>query len=317
MLRTLQLVTTRRPFFDQQVETLERNGVSCTVVAVPGGTRERSPVDYARFYGRVLRTAATGDFDLVHANYGLTAPAALAQPVRPVVCSLWGSDLLGSFGAVSERCAAHAEAVVVMSDEMADRLDRSAAVVPHGIDTERFAPEPRTEALEAVGWDPDAAHVLFPYDAARSEKNFPRAERVVGRARDAVDRPLELHAVSGVPHERVPTYMNAADALLLTSDREGSPNAVKEALACALPVVATPVGDVPSLLAGLDASAVGETDAELADALVAAVRTDDPDGRERARELGLDRMADRLLSVYDRVLDRDVTDRAVEREVVA
>jgi glycosyltransferase involved in cell wall biosynthesis len=308
MVRTLQLVTSRRPFFEQQVEVLERNGVSCTVVPVPGGGRGRSLAAYVRFYARVLRAARGREIDLVHANYGLTAPAALAQPVRPVVLSLWGSDLLGRYGSVSERCARFADETVVMSDEMAAALDREATVVPHGIDTDRFAPQPREEALDAVGWDGDATHVLFPYDTERAEKNYPRAERVVERTRDAVEGPLELHAVSGVPHEAVPTYMNAADAMVLTSDREGSPNAVKEALACNLPVVATPVGDVPDLLDGVDCSAVADTDAALAEALAEALApTTDPNGRERAREFGLDRMGEDLLSVYERALDGEVT----------
>ncbi|WP_415380805.1 glycosyltransferase [Halosimplex sp. TS25] len=304
MVRTLQLVTSRRPFFEQQVEVLERNGVSCTVVPVPGGTRERSLADYVRFYARVLEAASGPDFDLVHANYGLTAPAALAQPIRPVVLSLWGSDLLGRYGTVSEQCARLADATVVMSEEMATDLDGDYTVVPHGIDTDRFAPEPQDDALEAVGWDPAASHVLFPYDPSREEKNYPRAERVVERASEAVDDEVELHAVSGVPHEDVPTYMNAADAMILPSEREGSPNAVKEALSCNLPVVATPVGDVPTILDGADGSHVGDTDEGLADALAEVLTaTDSPNGRERAREFGLDRMGRDLLGVYDSVLD--------------
>ncbi|WP_135364463.1 glycosyltransferase [Halosimplex halophilum] len=323
MVRTLQLVTSRRPFFEQQVEVLERNGVSCTVVPVPGESRERSLAEYARFYARVLRAARGPDIDLVHANYGLTAPAALAQPVRPVVLSLWGSDLLGPYGTLSEQCARFADEVVVMSEEMAGALDRDTTVVPHGIDTDRFAPEPREAAVDAVDWDPDARHVLFPYDTGRTEKNYPRAERVVERARTAVDAPVELHAVSGVPHEAVPTYMNAADAMLLTSEREGSPNAVKEALSCNLPVVATPVGDVPDLLSGAECSAVADTDAGLADALAAALaRTTEPTGRKRAREFGLDRMGEDLLGVYERALGGDDggidgDDGALDGEVTA
>ncbi|WP_459192713.1 glycosyltransferase [Halosimplex sp. J119] len=307
MVRTLQLVTSRRPFFEQQVEVLERNGVSCTVVPVPGSTRERSFADYVRFYGRVLEATSGPDFDLVHANYGLTAPAALAQPIRPVVLSLWGSDLLGRYGTVSEQCARLADEVVVMSDEMAADLDGDYTVVPHGIDTDRFSPEPQDEAREEVGWERGANHVLFPYDPSREEKNYPRAERVVDRAREAVDGPVELHAVSGVPHEQVPTYMNAADVMILPSEREGSPNAVKEALSCNLPVVGTPVGDVPTLLDGAECSHVSDTDEGLADALAAVLgSTDRPTGRERAREFGLDRMGEDLLGVYERALDRGV-----------
>lgn len=306
MVRTLQLVTTRRPFFDQQVAALERNGVDCSVVTVPGVSGERSPLSYLRFYARTLREAV-GAVDLVHANYGTTAPAALAQPRRPVVLSLWGSDLFGRYGRVSEACADHSDAVVVMSDEMADELDRDCHVVPHGVDTEAFAPRPRADARDSLGWATDAYHVLFPYDPSRTVKDYPRAATVVERAREAVDRPVELHPVHGVPHDRVPVYLNAADALLLTSKREGSPNAVKEALACETHVVATPVGDVPDLLDGVPGTWLAGSDDELVAGLLAAFEDDVAvDASDRVAEFSLDRMATDLLAVYESVLGREV-----------
>ena len=91
-MRVLNLVTTPRPFFNQQVEVLEERGVETNTVAVPGRESTsgvRNPLDYARYYPKVLRESL-GEYDLVHANYGLTAPFALAQPKRPVVLSLWG-----------------------------------------------------------------------------------------------------------------------------------------------------------------------------------------------------------------------------------
>lgn len=301
---TLQLVTTRRPFFDQQVRVLERNGVSCTVRTVPGTARERSVREYLRLYLRTLRQ--TGGFDLIHANYGLTAPLALAQPTRPVVVSLWGTDLFGPYERVSRVAARLADAVVVMSEEMAAAVDCPCHVVPHGIDRELFRPLPQSWAREQVGWRADASHVLFPYDPSREVKAFPRAETVVERAADRLTQPVELHAVSGVDHEQVPIYMNAADAMLLTSRHEGSPNAVKEALACSLPVVAVPVGDVPSLLGGVEGSHVCATDDDLVAALVEVLTTPDRgDGRERSRAFSLDRMGEELVGIYRDVLDQE------------
>lgn len=304
MIQTLQLVTTRRPFFEKQVAALERNGVSCTVLSVPGEMHDRSLSDYVRFYYRVIEAVADNDFDLIHANYGLTAPAALAQPTRPVVLSLWGSDLMGRYGAISERLAELCSAVVVMTDEMAAQIDRECTVVPHGIDTRQFAPQPRAEALATVGWKRDAKHVLFPYDPEREVKDFPRARRVVERASDRVDDDVELHAVYGVDHEEVPTYFNAADAMLLTSKREGSPNAVTEALACNLPVVATPVGDVPETLDPVECSQVCRSDEELAAALADVLTAEpEPNGRATVLDEGLDTMGARLVDVYDAALD--------------
>ncbi|WP_336035084.1 glycosyltransferase family 4 protein [Halobacterium yunchengense] len=308
-MRVLNLVTTEDArFFEQQVARLADHGVTQTTLAVPG-RREydeddsgRSPLDYARFYPRVLR-ASFDDYDLVHANFGLTAPHAVLQPNLPVVVSLWGTDLLGEYGWVSRRFARFADATVVMSPEMADALDADCRVIPHGVDLDVFRPRPRDEARAVVGWRPDAHHVLFPYPPGREVKNYPRAEGVVDAVRDRVDDPVVLHAVTGVPHRDMPTYMNAADALLVTSDREGSPNAVKEALACNLPVVATPVGDVPARLEGVSLSRACETDAELADALADALEGGRSDGREAAREVSVERTSRRLYDVYREVLD--------------
>ncbi|WP_313696280.1 glycosyltransferase [Halorarum halobium] len=309
-MRALQLVTNAQSrFFNQQVRYLEAAGVETETLPVPGARRfgdgtvdGRSPLNYLRLYPSVLRRSF-GDYDLVHANYGLTAPAAVAQPSLPVVVSLWGSDLMGRYGPVSALCARLADAVVVMSPEMAERLDRDCHVIPHGVDLDRFAPADVGEARADLGWDPDARHVLFPYPPERGVKDFPRAERVVEATRERVDGRVELHTVTGVPHERMSVYMNAADALLITSRREGSPNSVKEAMACNLPVVSTDVGDVRARLRDVSPSSVEVSDeglaSSLADVLAAGERSD---GREAAREVSVQRSNERLRDVYRSVL---------------
>lgn len=106
------------------------------------------------------------------------------------------------------------------------------------------------------------------------------------------------------------TDMNAADVLLLTSDSEGSPNSVKEALACDLPVVALDVGDVRERLAGVDPSRVATDDAELVEGLVDVLRREErSNGREAAREVSIERTADRMLDVYETVAGEPVTTR--------
>lgn len=301
----LHLVTTPRPFFDQQISVLEEHGVSCTVVQVPtsAGDGSRGVGQYLRFYGRLLREVRRGDYDLVHGNFGLVAPFALSQPVRPVVLSFWGTDVHGEYGWVSERCAKHADARVVMSEEMAAELPTDSHVIPHGVDFDLFRPIPRQEALAEFGWDPDHRHVLFPYEPSRGVKDYPRAERVVDAARDRLSVPVELHAVHGVPHDHIPQYMNAADALLLTSKWEGSPNAVREALACNLPVVSTDVGDVSHRLDGVSLSSVCRDDDELVEQLVTVLeRGERSNGRETATDLSLQGMGDQLIDVYEDVL---------------
>lgn len=309
-MRILNLVTNEHSrFFRQQVEVLTSNGIECTTLSVPGDrnysdgeTAGRSLTDYLRFCRPALQQTK-GDYDLVHANYGLTAPPAVLQRNIPSVLSLWGSDLMGEYGLVSKLCARYADAVVVMSDEMAAQLDRDCHVIPHGVDLDRFQPAPGASARAELGWRRDAHHVLFPYPPERGVKNHPRAQRVVDRARADLDGHVVLHTVTGVPHEEMPTYMNAADVLLVTSDREGSPNAVKEAMACNLPVVTTDVGDVRERLAEVSPATISDFDAELAVGLVDILERGEPsNGREAAREVSVAHTNARLRAVYESVV---------------
>jgi len=310
-LRVLNLVTNDEArFYKQQVSVLEEQGISCTTLAVPsdrehgtGDADGRSLGDYVRFYPEALKRSFE-DYDLIHANYGLTGPAAVFQLNLPVVLSLWGSDLLGTYGPVSKLCARRSDAVIVMSDQMADALGQDCHVIPHGVDLDRFAPAPQRAAQEELGWDPDARHVLFPYARSKSVKNPSLAERVVAAAGERLTGPVELQTVSGVPHDRMPTYMNAADVLLLTSDREGSPNSVKEAMACNLPVVSTDVGDVAQRLSGVRHSFVGRDDAELVDYLVSILDAGvESNGREVVSDLSVERMGEQIRDVYRDVVE--------------
>ncbi|MFA9504140.1 glycosyltransferase [Natrinema sp. H-ect1] len=309
------------PFMTQQQAALEERGVSFTTLSVAGevaADTDRRPVDYVRTVPRVVRKAAAG-YDLIHAHYGLTAPLALAGLGTPTVLSLWGSDVHGPVAPISKAAAPFCDAVVVMSERMREALGRECTVIPDGVDLERFRPEPQARAKARVGWDDEGRDILFPYPPARGVKNHPRAERIVSVVDNLREEPVRLRTVHGVDHDAVADYMNAADALLLTSDSEGSPNSVKEALACNLPVVATDVGDVPERLAGVDPSVVATSDEELVEGLLAVLeRGERSNGRAAAREVSIDRTADRLLEVYERVADTviDTEPEGEQRRVV-
>ncbi len=306
MVRVLQLATSPRSFFEQQVETLEAQGVECTTLTVPrAADGSRSPKEYLRYEARVLEAVATEEFDLVHANYGLTAPFAFAQPVRPVVLTLWGSDVMGEAGwlkAISRAAATRSDAVIAPSEPVARGVDVPTNRIPFGVDTDRFRPVDRDAARAELGWETDGPVVLFPYPPSREVKNYPLAESVVESLPVAAD----LRTMSGVPHERVPLYMNASDAVLVTSKRESGPMVVKEAAACNVPVVASDVGFVREVLSDVSRSHVCETEAEFVDALASVLRDGRrADGRDRIDGLGLERMGERIREVYAAVLDRN------------
>lgn len=309
-MKVLNLTVREKPFFTQQLDALAAMGVDHDVLTVPGervvdedDVQRHSVLDYVRFYPKVVRQSL-GSYDVVHAHFGLTAPFALAQPRRPVVTSLWGWDLNGEYGWLSKRCARLSDAVLVRNEEMAEKVDCPAHVIERGVDLDMFAPTDKREAQQAAGWDPEAFHVLFPYSPSREKKNYPLAEAVVAEVDGEFDRPVEIHAVYNEPHGDVPVYMNAADALLMTSESEGSPNTVKEALACDLPVVATDVGDVEELVADVGHSFVCRSKSDLVANLATALQADREgyQGRAAIENLTWESTANSVLDVYESLI---------------
>src|SRR5581483_95626 len=151
-------------------------------------------------------------------------------------------------------------------------LCKDAVVIPDGINFELFYPIPREEARARLGWDRDRNYVVFANNPAIAVKNFALAEAALARLRERGIE-AELVVANGLPQEKVVHYINASNALILPSIAEGSPNVVKEAMACNVPVVATNVGDVAQVLAHTDGCSVCPRDADdLANGLEKALR---------------------------------------------
>ena len=180
------------------------------------------------------------------------------------------------------------------------RIRARNTVLPNGVDTDLFRPIDRSVARRDVGWDVEARVVLFAGDPNLARKRYFLAEAAVERARAQLPN-LQLHVAHRLTPDRIPLLMNAADCLLLTSSVEGSPNVVKEALMCNLPVVATPSGDVAELLSGVVPSFVCEaSEIALSEALVECLR--EPrrsNGREVSGRLDARVVAEALLGIYE------------------
>ena len=335
-LRILHVVSFEdAAFFREQIDELESRGITCDVVAgvpsddgserdgkfgllssllkrftPPSGHNVRFyAYNASRCYPKLLSTTLQNEYDLIHVNSGLMAPFGLLQPQKPVFISFWGSDLLGGymgglFPHVSKLCARFSHANIVMSQEMADELNGTDCyVIPHGVDTDKFRPMDRETAIERVGWNEEQRNVLFPYNPKREEKNVDMARAVVAEVNERMDTDVSLQVVYTVPHEEMPFYMNGADLMLVTSDHEGFPNTVKEALACNLPIVSRDVGDVEMRLRAVENTYVCTSFEELVDRTEAVLRSNRrSDGRSHIRDLGKEHMGERLLEVYDDVV---------------
>jgi len=248
-------------FIVRQADFLRRAGLEVDVYDFVGA---RDPRNYMRAWMGVRRRLRTGRYDVVHAQFGQSALAAIPCPL-PLVITLRGDDLLGALhdteghvtpagrflSMVTRFTSRRADAVIVVAEHMKSMLDKGieAEVIPSGLNLELFRPMPQAEARREADLPSDKKLVLFVGAPDLARKRY-------GLAREAVNllaqrMPVELLLGWGVPHDRMPILMNACDALIFTSLQEGSPNAVKEALACNLPVVSVPVGDVAERLQGV------------------------------------------------------------------
>jgi teichuronic acid biosynthesis glycosyltransferase TuaC len=251
---------------------------------------------------RDLRKRYAGErFEVVHAHFGLTAWPALAVKAGARALTVHGTDVrhprtrlatravlptVGLLGAVSE----------ALVQELPGRRARERAqVLPCGVDLERFEAMPRARAQSILNLDSQHPYLLFPADPSRPEKRFDRA-RALAEAVGA-----QLLTLGGVHPERVPLYVNAAHAVIVPSEREGFGLAVLEALACEVPVLATPVGVHPQALDGLAGTLCAPFELERWRAALAPVVAErDPRvaGRAHAEGFSSSRMAERLAGAW-------------------
>lgn len=292
-------------FVEDQVESLRKIGVEVEVFMVEG---QKNRLNYATGVPQLWNHLLLNKYDLLHAHYVFSGVVARAQWRHPVVLTHHGYEVFTSWEAnLCRRVTPWFDQVLVMSQEMKDRLGYpKAQVIPCGVDLERFRPLPREQARTALGLPQEKKLVLWAGDPQRREKRIDLVQAATALMREE-DPLVELVLLSGKPHDDVPMYMNACDVLLLVSNAEGSPMVVKEALACNLPIVSTPVGDVPSLIGETTGCYICTQEpgdiAEKAKLVLNELKR--ICGRGAVKHLSLDSTARRVLGVYEEVLGRN------------
>ncbi len=294
-------------FVKEQVEAL-RAGAPSMQVDVLTIDRTRSRLQYALAVPRLRRQLDRG-YDLLHAHYGLTAAVAVTQTRCPVVATFHGSDLyLDWQRGVSRLAARRTGANICVSERLAGALGRADTnVIPCGVDLALFRPDNRARARDELGLPQDRRLVLFPGHPANPVKNYPLFVSTLAALPPPLRDQVEPVLLTQVPRERVPLYLAAVDAVLLTSRYEGANMVVKEALACERPVVSVPVGDIPETIAGVPGCALAPAEpGALAHALASTLRHGGGQGgRRRLEQLGQDAewVAERVLAVYRGVME--------------
>lgn len=311
-------------FVEQQVKGLREVGVSVDVMVVDRAGRGVQA--YLSLGRQLRRSLAESRPDIVHVMYGGIMAWMVARQVRtkPTVISFCGSDLLGErlSGRVrrfvsgvgvlaSHRAARRASGIVVKSNNLERALPATVhrekvRVIPNGIDLELFRPLDRDTCRTKLGWEPDRFHILFPTNCGDPVKRFGLAKAAVEEANRA-GLNATIHELRGVRHSEVPAWLNASDVVLLTSLHEGSPNVIKEALACNVSVVSVDVGDVAERIRGIDGCYIAVPEPmDLASKLL-LVHSGGPriKGRDAMQALSLQCVGEQLRDFYTDVLASD------------
>jgi glycosyltransferase involved in cell wall biosynthesis len=286
-----------------QADEVRRRGIEVDVFEFARGRDEYLPA--TRRLRSLLRRQR---FDLVHAHYGLAGWVARLAGAKPLVVSFHGTDVRHHLvGHLSRRLAWRVDLVAGVSRALFLPEDGrpglpavpGSAVLPCGPDLRRFEPLPRAKARRQLGLDPDGPYLFFPANPARPEKRHDRAAAVAAACE------ADLLTGGSIEPEQMPLWINAANAVFVTSDYEGFGMAAVEALACEVPVLSTDVGIAPYALGGIDGCLCAPFDVDVWAALARQhLAAPDPRvaGAGRAATLSASGMAERVIEAYETVL---------------
>lgn len=303
------------PIIERQADSLIKNGVDIVYFTIKG----RGISGYLKHIKYLRGHLKKNSYDLIHAHYGFCGITSLfARKREKLLISFMGEDIMasydfkGRFTNISKFYVRinkffaryYYDYIIIKSFEMSHFLGdlKNSIVIPNGVDLDLFRPTNKEVARKRIGISINLRLVIFVSDPERPEKNFKLAQQ----AFDLLNiENKKLMPIYNVPNKELPDYYNAADVLLLTSYHEGSPNVIKEAMACNCPIVSTNVGDVNDVISGTEGCFITsfieeEVASAIHEAIIYGKRTE---GRKVVqKELGSDRVAERIISVYHNIL---------------
>ncbi len=287
------------PFIMEQVAALQKAGVEVEMFGVKG----KGIKGYIGKLPELKHAISQCHPDLIHAHYGLCGLLANLQRRVPVVTTYHGSDInVKKNRPLSRMSILLSKHNIFVSDKTMSlvRPHGKHSLIPCGVDLTNVQQAPKHEARESMDLPQDKKYVLFASAFDNAIKNYPLAREAMSLVPDA-----ELLELKGYTRDEVSLLMCAVDCILMTSYSEGSPQVIKEAMACGCPIVSVDVGDVRSVTEDIDGCCICERNPiAISEALEKALEHNRTNGRQRLIELGLtnDIIAEKLISIYNSVL---------------
>ncbi|BDX37491.1 hypothetical protein CYCD_08460 [Tenuifilaceae bacterium CYCD] len=290
------------PFVKEQTDSLMKIKVTVDFFFVTG----HGIIGYLRNYSLLRETIKERKPDIVHAHFGLSGLLATLQRLVPVIVTFHGTDISNKknrkYSIFANKLARYS---IFVSEKLARTIhSKKYSIIPCGVDLNVFKLTDQIAARTELGLSNEFIYILFSSSFDNSIKNYPLAKDAIELHNNPKIKLLELKNYS---RQQVSLLLNAVNCALLTSYSEGSPQFIKEAMACNCPIVSTDVGDVKDNLLGLDGCYITTYDPhdvayKIQLSLNFAKRTD---GRDRIIKLGLDSdsIANKLVSIYKQVLN--------------
>ena len=297
-------------FVKEQIESLSAQGVENEVFFING--REKGKFEYLISILRLRKFLHKKKYDIIHCHHSLSA-----------LCYILSGQIRGKKSIVSYQNDPSNELgkwlfkfLIIYFNSII--LKNNSSIVdnnkifyqPNGVNTKYFIPLDKYDCYTKLNLNPYKNYLLFvSSNYLRKQKRYDRFQEVLTILR----RNYGMENIEGLKlintsRELVPYYFNASNVHLLCSDFEGSPNSVKEAMACNISVVSTNVGNVSDLLSGVKGSYVAKTKnaEELAELVFKTLTNSIPNnGRKILIEKQIDMIsvAKNIISIYKKVIN--------------
>jgi glycosyltransferase involved in cell wall biosynthesis len=288
------------PFVAEQMQAIKGHGIHVDTYGIVG----KGLWGYLNNIKGLKQKIIEFKPDLIHAHYGLSGLCANLQRQTPVVTTYHGSDIhcggwVLKLSQLAIKLSAYNIFISKKLKDLSGTHKSNVSILPCGIDIEAIHDIPREEAKRKM--NRQNTFVLFSGSFTNDVKNPSLAKEAMKKVPEA-----ELVELKGYTRQEVNLLMNAADCLLMTSYREGSPQVIKEAMACGTPIVSVDVGDVKDVISETEGCYIAERNSDdIADKIRMALSfKGKTKGRQRIIDLGLsnDLVAKRLLEIYKEVL---------------
>lgn len=316
------------PFVTEQGESLRAAGCEVDYFLVRG--------NYIKAVGALKKKIREFKPDIVHAHFGLSAITAELQGMVPVVTTFHNGETLNwRVNFLSSLFSLRAKHVIYVAQHVRDLSyfkARNYSIIPCGVPMDQCVVMDKAEARKKLGWDEKKRYILFGGAFSNERKNYALLRDAVARLESATLDAAHLEGeetignivcveMKGLSRAECVLRMNACDLFALPSHSEGSPQALKEAMACNCPCLATDIADVRYLFGDEpghwilrnprktherwdgDEKSQDEMVALLKEALAFEGRTH---GRERIQKLGLsnEQVAQKIINIYNEILKR-------------